>query len=69
MPGIGTERNRNAARSISAGVPTEVIRDDVYLWPSLMAATAFVAVPLGISHGLPFDYLARDFPSSGRTSE
>jgi multiple sugar transport system permease protein len=54
----------SAARNISAGVPTELIRGDVYFWPSLMAATAIVAIPLGIAYGLLFDYLVRGFQSS-----
>jgi multiple sugar transport system permease protein len=54
----------SAARNISAGVPTELIRGDVYFWPSLMAATAIVAIPLGIAYGLLFDYLVRGFQSA-----
>ncbi len=54
----------SAARNISAGVPTELIRGDVYFWPALMAATAIVAIPLGIAYGLLFDYLVRGFQSA-----
>jgi multiple sugar transport system permease protein len=54
----------SASRNISAGVPTELIRGDVYFWPSLMAATAIVAIPLGIAYGLLFDYLVRGFQAS-----
>jgi multiple sugar transport system permease protein len=54
----------SASRNISAGVPTELIRGDVYFWPSLMAATAIVAIPLGIAYGLLFDYLVRGFQSA-----
>lgn len=56
--------SRSSARNISAGVPTELIRGDVYFWPSLMAATALVAIPLGIAYGLLFDYLVRGFQSA-----
>lgn len=59
--------SESASRNISAGVPTELIRGDVYFWPSLMAATAIVAIPLGIAYGLLFDYLVRGFQSSGAT--
>ena len=54
----------SASRNISAGVPTELIRGDVYFWPALMAATAIVAVPLGIAYGLLFDYLVRGFQAA-----
>jgi multiple sugar transport system permease protein len=54
----------SASRNISAGVPTELIRGDVYFWPSLMAATAIVAIPLGIAYGLLFDYLVRGFQAA-----
>ena len=55
---------QSASRNISAGVPTELIRGDVYFWPSLMAATAIVAIPLGIAYGLLFDYLVRGFQAA-----
>lgn len=57
--------NESDARNLSAGVPMELIRGDVYFWPSLMAATAMVAIPLGIAYGLLFDYLVRGFQSAG----
>jgi len=56
--------SESASRNLSAGVPTELIRGDVYFWPSLMAATAIVAIPLGIAYGLLFDYLVRGFQSA-----
>jgi multiple sugar transport system permease protein len=56
--------SESAARNISAGVPTELIRGDVYFWPSLMAATAVVAIPLGLAYGFLFDYLVRGFQAS-----
>lgn len=59
--------SQSASRNISAGVPTELIRGDVYFWPSLMAATALVAIPLGIAYGLLFDYLVRGFQASETT--
>lgn len=61
--------SESAARNLSAGVPQELIRGDVYFWPSLMAATAIVAIPLGIAYGLLFDYLVRGFQASGATAE
>lgn len=59
--------SETASRNLSAGVPTELIRGDVYFWPALMAATSIVAVPLGIAYGFLFDYLVRGFQSSGAT--
>ncbi|MFB4202755.1 Inner membrane ABC transporter permease protein YcjP [wastewater metagenome] len=56
--------SESASRNLSAGVPTELIRGDVYFWPSLMAATAIVAIPLGLAYGLLFDYLVRGFQSA-----
>src|SRR5699024_8294982 len=48
--------SRSAARNVSAGVPTELIRGDVFYWPELMAATMVVAIPLAIAYGLFFNY-------------
>ena len=39
-----------AARTVSAGVPTELIRGDIYYWQSLMAAAAIVAIPLAVAY-------------------
>jgi len=52
---------RSAARNISAGVPTELIRGDVFYWPELMAATLVVAIPLAVLYGLFFNYLVGGF--------
>ena len=34
------------AKPISTGVPTELVRGDVFFWQSLQAATILVAVPI-----------------------
>jgi multiple sugar transport system permease protein len=34
--------------TISAGVPTDLIRGDVYFWQSLMAATLIPSIPLAL---------------------
>ncbi|MGH8132528.1 MAG: carbohydrate ABC transporter permease [Steroidobacteraceae bacterium] len=52
-----------ASRTISAGVPTELIRGDIYYWQSLMAAAAIVAIPLAVAYGLLFDRLVKGFQS------
>lgn len=52
---------KSSARNISAGVPTELIRGDVFYWPELMAATLVVAIPLAIVYGLFFNHLVSGF--------
>lgn len=54
----------SSARNISAGVPTELIRGDVFYWPELMAATLVVAIPLAIAYGLFFNYLVSGFKNA-----
>lgn len=54
----------SASRNISAGVPTELIRGDVFYWPELMAATLVVAIPLAIVYGLFFNYLVGGFKNA-----
>ncbi|MEA2931726.1 MAG: multiple sugar transport system permease protein, partial [Actinomycetota bacterium] len=34
--------------TISVGVPTELVRGDVFFWQSLQAATILVAVPIAV---------------------
>lgn len=50
-----------ASRTVSAGVPTELIRGDIYYWQALMAATAIIGIPLAIVYGLLFDWLVKGF--------
>jgi multiple sugar transport system permease protein len=50
-----------ASRTLSAGVPSELIRGDIYFWQSLMAAAAIVTIPLAIAYGLLFDKLVKGF--------
>ena len=50
-----------ASRTVSAGVPTELIRGDIYYWQALMAATAIVGIPLAVVYGLLFDWLGKGF--------
>ena len=45
----------SAQRTISVGIPTELIRGDVFFWQSLMAATALVAIPVGIVYNFFLD--------------
>jgi multiple sugar transport system permease protein len=39
-------------KPISTGVPTELIRGDVFFWQSLQAATVLVAVPIALVFNL-----------------
>lgn len=50
-----------ASRTVSAGVPTELIRGDIYYWQALMAATGIVGIPLAVVYGLLFDWLVKSF--------
>ena len=51
----------SAQRTISVGVPTELIRGDVFYWQSLMAAAAIVAIPVGIIYVFFLDRLVAGF--------
>lgn len=51
----------SAQRTISVGVPTELIRGDVFFWQSLMAAAALVALPVGIAYNFFLDRLVAGF--------
>lgn len=46
---------------ISTGVPTELIRGDVFFWQSLQAATVLVAVPIAIGFNLFLDRFITGF--------
>lgn len=48
-------------RTISVGVPTELIRGDVFFWQSLLASTVIVAIPVGIVYNLFLDRLVAGF--------
>lgn len=51
----------SSQRTISVGVPIELIRGDVFYWQSLMAAAAFVAIPVGFLYNLFLDRLVAGF--------
>jgi multiple sugar transport system permease protein len=44
--------SQTAQKTISVGVPTELIRGDVFFWQSLQAATLLVAVPIAFVFNL-----------------
>jgi multiple sugar transport system permease protein len=51
----------SADRTISVGVPTELVRGDVFFWQSLMAAAAIVAIPVGLVYNIFLDRLVAGF--------
>ena len=51
----------SAQRTISVGVPTELVRGDVFYWQSLMAAAAIVALPVGLVYNIFLDRLVAGF--------
>ena len=48
-------------RTISVGVPVELIRGDVFFWQSLLAAAFIVAIPVGIVYTFFLDKLVEGF--------
>jgi multiple sugar transport system permease protein len=50
-------------RTISVGVPVELVRGDVFFWQSLLAAAVLVAIPIGIVYTLFLDRLVEGFTS------
>ncbi len=51
----------SANKTISVGVPIELVRGDVFYWQSLMAAAVIVAIPVGIVYNLFLDRLVAGF--------
>jgi multiple sugar transport system permease protein len=51
----------SSERTISAGVPTELIRGDVFFWGALMAATLIPAIPLALLYNLFLDRFIAGF--------
>jgi multiple sugar transport system permease protein len=48
-------------RTISAGVPNDLIRGDVFFWQSLMAATVIPAIPLALLYNAFLDRFIKGF--------
>ena len=55
------------SRPLNSGVPTALMRGDIYFWQSLMAAAAIVTIPLAIGYGLLFDKLIQGFQPEAAT--
>lgn len=51
----------SAQRTISVGVPIELVRGDVFFWQSLLAAAVIVAIPVGIVYNMFLDRLVAGF--------
>jgi multiple sugar transport system permease protein len=48
-------------RTVSAGIPNDLIRGDVFFWQSLMAATVIPAIPLAILYNVFLDRFIKGF--------
>lgn len=48
-------------RTISVGVPTELVRGDVFYWQSLLAAAVIIAIPVGLAYNFFLNYLVQGF--------
>jgi ABC-type glycerol-3-phosphate transport system permease component len=51
----------SSQKVVSTGVPTELIRGDVFFWQSLQAATVLVAVPVALIFNLFLDRVVTGF--------
>jgi multiple sugar transport system permease protein len=51
----------SAQKTISVGVPTELVRGDIYFWQSLMAAAVLVAIPVALLYNLFLDRFIAGF--------
>lgn len=48
-------------RTISVGIPTELVRGDVFYWQSLLAAAVIIAIPVGLIYNLFLNRLVQGF--------
>lgn len=51
----------SAYRTVSVGVPIELVRGDVFFWQSLLAAAVIVAIPVAIIYNLFLDRIVAGF--------
>lgn len=51
----------SSQRTLSVGVPIELVRGDVFFWQSLLAAAVIVAIPVGIVYNMFLDRLVAGF--------
>lgn len=48
-------------RTLSVGVPTELVRGDVFFWQSLLAAAVLVAIPVGLVYNMFLNRMVQGF--------
>jgi multiple sugar transport system permease protein len=53
--------SNSSQRTISVGVPIELVRGDVFFWQSLLAAAVIVAIPVAIVYNFFLDRLVSGF--------
>ena len=53
--------SNTSQRTLSVGVPTELILGDVYFWQPLLAAALIIAIPVGLAYNLFLDSLVQGF--------
>jgi multiple sugar transport system permease protein len=51
----------SAQRTISVGVPIELVRGDVFFWQSLLAAAVIIAIPVAVVYNFFLDRLVAGF--------
>ena len=51
----------SSERTLSVGVPTQLVRGDVFFWQSLLAAAFIVAIPVGLAYNFFLDRLVQGF--------
>jgi len=51
----------SANKTISVGIPIELVRGDVFFWQSLLAAAVIIALPVGFIYNLFLDRLVAGF--------
>ncbi len=51
----------SAQKTLSVGVPIELVRGDVFFWQSLLAAAVIVAIPVAIVYNIFLDRLVAGF--------
>ena len=52
---------RSQWRTLSVGVPSELILDDVFFWQPLLASALIIAIPVGLVYNLFLDRLIQGF--------
>ncbi len=56
-----TFNKASAVKTIATGVPTELVRGDVFFWQSLQAAAVLVAVPIALAFNFFLDKFITGF--------